>query len=241
MKGLFIAALAFGALASGSAIAADMSAPAPVYKSAPPMLSSYGWTGFYLGINGGGGWGTSRFDFPGTATTTGNFKTSGGLFGGTAGFNFQSGGWVVGVEGDGDWANLKGSAPCPNPSFSCQTSDSWLATARGRFGVSFNEWLIYGTAGGAFGDVKVAVPGPVAFSGQTVVRAGWTAGAGVEYGFASNWSIKAEYLHIDLGSSTCALGNCAAISVANVPFHAEIFRVGLNYRFGGFGPMVARY
>ena len=68
-----------------------------------------------------------------------------------------------------------------------------------------------------------------------------TAGAGVEYGFASNWSIKAEYLHIDLGSSTCVLANCATISVANVPFHAEIFRVGLNYRFGGFGPIAARY
>ena len=237
---ILLAGTALAALTVGSAVAADLGRPAPVYTKAPPMVAAYNWSGFYLGINGGGGWGKSRFDFPGFGTTSGDFNTSGGFFGGTAGYNYQTGSWVFGIEGDGDWANIKGSANCPNPAFSCQTSDSWLATARGRLGFAADQWLIYGTAGGAFGDVKMAVPGPVAFSGQSVTRAGWAAGAGIEYGFASNWSVKAEYLHIDLGSATCGVGNCSITSAANVPLRAELFRVGLNYRFGG-GPVVARY
>jgi outer membrane immunogenic protein len=204
------------------------------------VIPLYNWSGFYLGINGGGAWGRSRFDSPLFGTSTGNFNTSGGLVGGTVGFNWQTGSVVFGVEGDGDWANIKGSALCPVPNLglTCTTSDSWLATARGRLGVAFNEWLLYGTDGGAFGDVKMGVA-PLA--GQSVTRSGWTAGAGVEYGFAPNWSFKVEYLHVDLGTASCSLGSCAVADTANVPFKAEVVRAGLNWRFGWGGPVVARY
>ncbi len=240
MKKQLLVSLALVTAVSGSAMAADLSrpAPAPAFTKAPLMAPLYNWNGFYLGINGGGGWGRSRFDFPLTGTTTGDFNTSGGLFGGTAGFNWQAGSFVFGVEGDVDWANIKGSTACPGVGFTCTTSDSWLATARARLGFTANEWLFYATGGGAFGDVKMAVTG---FSGQTVNRTGWTAGAGIEYGFAPSWSVKVEYLHVDLGTASCSIPNCSLVSQANVPFRAEIVRAGLNWRFNWGGPVTARY
>src|ERR1700730_16291679 len=66
---------------SGSALAADLSRREPVHTKAPMMAPGYDWTGIYIGINGGGGWGTSRFDFPAFGTTTGDFSTSGALVG----------------------------------------------------------------------------------------------------------------------------------------------------------------
>jgi len=232
--------------ASGSAMAADLpvppgSAPAPVY-SRPAAMSGYNWSGLYLGINGGGGWGTSRFDFPGTATSAGSFKTSGGLVGATFGASWQMSIVVFGFEGDFDWARITGSAPCPAPAAgsSCQTSDSWLGTGRARLGVAVREWLFYGTAGAAFGDVRMS--DAPAFLGQTVTRLGWTAGGGIEYGLSQAASVKAEYLHVDLGTAQCPGGSCAAgTALANVPYTAEILRVGLNYRFGFGGPLVSRY
>src|SRR5882672_9740960 len=108
-------------LAAQCANAADLSV-APLYKAPPPAAApAYDWSGFYLGINGGGGWGHSNWD----ANATG-IRTSGELVGGTAGYNWQLGGAVLGVEGDIDWANLKGtntSTLCP---LGCSTSDTWL-------------------------------------------------------------------------------------------------------------------
>jgi len=234
------------AVVSGSAMAADLpvqpgSAPAPVYPR-PAIMSGYNWSGLYLGINGGGAWGTSRFEFPATATTTGNFKTSGGLVGGTFGASWQMSVVVFGFEGDFDWARIRGSATCPAPALgsNCQATDSWLGTGRARLGVAVRDWLFYGTAGIAFGDVTMA--DAPAFVGQTVTRLGWAAGGGIEYGFSQSASVKAEYLHVDLGTAQCPGGSCAAgAAVANVLYTADIFRAGLNYRFGFGGPLVSRY
>jgi len=233
------------AAVSGSAMAADLPAspgpaPAPVY-SRPQAFTGYNWSGLYLGLNGGGGWGTSRFDFP--TTTTGSFKTSGGLVGGTIGASWQMSVVVFGFEGDLDWARIRGSTPCPAPVAAsiCQSNDSWLGTGRVRLGVALREWLFYGSAGGALGDVAMSVvPG---LPGQSVVRLGWTAGGGIEYAFSQSASVKAEYLHVDLGAAQCPVGNCAAVvnAPASVPFTAEILRAGLNYRFGFGGPLVSRY
>jgi len=243
--GLLVGALF--AAGCGSALAADLpippgSAPAQVY-SRPGVVTGYNWSGLYLGINGGGAWGSSRFDFPTTATTTGSFRTSGGLVGATIGASWQMSMVVFGFEGDLDWARIKGSAPCPAPVAGsiCRSNDSWLGTGRVRLGVALREWLFYGSAGGALGDVAMSVvPG---LPGQSVVRLGWTAGGGIEYAFSQSASVKAEYLHVDLGAAQCPVGNCAAVvnAPASVPFTAEILRAGLNYRFGFGGPLVSRY
>jgi outer membrane immunogenic protein len=227
-------------------MAADLPVPPPVAGPwdtpvRAPAALGYNWNGLYLGINGGGGWGRSRFDFAPPGATTGNFNTSGGVFGATFGLGWQYSVAVFGFEGDLDGANIKGTAICPAPIAGavCRTKDNWLATARGRLGVNFNEWLVYGTAGVAFGDVNMTTS--VVSSGQDVSTTGWAAGAGIEYAFLQNFSVKADYLHVDLGTSACSIPNCALASLATVRFSADVFRVGLNYRFGWGGPLVSRY
>ncbi len=87
---------------------------------------------------------------PSTGTTTGDYNVSGGQVGGTVGYNFQTGAWVLGVEGDVDWSSVKGSTACPNAAFTCSTENSWLSTVRGRLGYAAGPALFYVTGGGAF-------------------------------------------------------------------------------------------
>lgn len=207
-----------------SATAADLSV-APLYKAPPPaMAPAYNWSGFYLGINGGGGWGHSNWD-----TSSDRIGLSGGLVGGTAGYNWQLGNAVLGIEGDIDWANLKGtnsSTLCPA---GCSTSDTWLSTVRGRAGYAFGGVLPYVTGGLALGDIRAATPG---FAGASNTSAGWTAGGGIEFGLTGNWSAKAEYLYVDLGRFNCGV-SCNGLPTDNVSMHDNVVRAGVNYRFGG--------
>jgi outer membrane immunogenic protein len=203
--------------------AADLSV-APLYKAPPAQVTqAYNWTGFYLGINGGGGWGHSNWD-----TSAASIGISGGVAGGTAGYNWQFGNAVLGLEADVDWANLKGtssSALCPA---GCTTSDTWLSTVRGRAGYAFGGVLPYVTGGLAMGDIRATTPG---FAGASSSNAGWTVGGGIEFALPGNWSAKAEYLHVDLGSFNCG-ANCNGLPTDNVSMHDNVVRAGVNYRFG---------
>ncbi len=98
------------------------------------------WTGFYAGINGGGGWGGSEFS---ARFSTDFFDTSGGLVGGTIGYNWQMNQFVFGLEGDIDWSNIRGSAACVGTT--CEARNDWLSTVRGRFGYAFDRFLPYVT------------------------------------------------------------------------------------------------
>jgi outer membrane immunogenic protein len=225
MKKFVAGCSAFAALvAAQCAVAADLSV-APLYKAPPAQITqAYNWTGFYVGANGGGGWGHSFWN----ANSTG-MNLSGAQAGGTAGYNWQAGSAVFGIEGDLDWSNLKGSATsalCPG---GCTTSDTWLSTVRGRAGYAFGGVLPYITGGLAVGDIHAAVPG---FAGGSSTNAGWTLGGGLEVALPGNWSAKAEYLHVDLGRFNCGL-NCGGVSPTdNVSMHDDIVRAGLNYHFG---------
>jgi outer membrane immunogenic protein len=217
---LVASALALSAW-TGAASAADLPrrpSPPPAYKA--PIYTAYNWTGFYLGINGGGGFGHSAWD------TTGGFDLSGGLVGGTAGFNWQTGQWVFGLEGDVDWSNIKGSTTVACP-LGCQTANSWLSTVRGRVGYAFDRFLPYITGGLAVGDIRATTPG---FAGNTNTNAGWTVGGGLEFAIVGNWTAKAEYLYVDLGKNNCGL-NCGVAATDNVSFTSHIVRGGINYRF----------
>jgi len=220
MKGMLIrAGIVVGALMLVvlAARAADMGASTP-YSPAPVFAN---WSGFYVGVNGGYGFGTSKWDFPAVST-----KPEGGLVGGTLGYNFQSGALLWGVEGDYDYSTLKGSIDCPVGA-TCETKNSWLATARLRLGYAgFANWLPYITGGGAFGDVKASNS---AFSDAHKSMFGWAAGAGVEYAMLANWSLKVEYLYVDLGGFDCAAA--CGTATDNVSFNANIARMGINYRF----------
>jgi len=227
MKRLLLMMVGLMVLAAGSASAADlprqMPVRAPAYFAPPP----YNWTGFYVGINGGGGWGTSKWD-----AAPVSFDVSGGVVGGTVGYNWQFGTWVAGVEGDLDWSNIKGSSTAGAfcGSAACETRNSYLSTVRGRVGYAFDRFLPYVTGGLAVGNIKASSPG---LTSVDDTNAGWTAGAGVEFAVAGNVTAKVEYLYVDLGNITCGVGTaCINGGVGNkVDFTTNMVRGGLNFRF----------
>jgi outer membrane immunogenic protein len=194
---------------------------APIYV--PPL--AYNWTGFYLGINGGGAFGHSNWD------SAGSFSLTGGLVGGTVGYNWQWGSPIVlGVEGDLDWTNIAATTtniPCPLAG--CRTANNWLSTVRGRIGYAANQIMPYITGGLAFGDIKASIPVP-GFTQATATNAGWTVGAGLEVAIAGPWTAKVEYLYADLGKTNCGIA-CSGFVTDNVSFRTNILRAGLNYRF----------
>ena len=196
MNKLLLASVGLLAFGVASASAVDIShqrampAKSPVYV-APP----YNWTGFYVGINGGGA-----------------FNTTGGLVGGTLGYNYQVGQVVYGLEGDMDWSNIRDGGTVRN---------SWLGTVRGRLGYAIDRFMPYVTGGGAFGDIKTSVAG---VGDARTTKAGWTLGGGIEAAITGPWTAKVEYLHVDLGRGASVLGT-------NARFDANIVRAGLNYRF----------
>ncbi len=98
---------------------------------------------------------------------------------------------------------------------------------RGRLGYAFDRFLPYLTGGLAVGDISATLPG---FPAGSITTAGWTVGAGLEFGIVSNVSVKAEYLYVDLGNFNCGL-NCALVPTGNVSFNANLFRAGANVRF----------
>jgi outer membrane immunogenic protein len=223
MKRVLLSAVAMAALI-GSASAADLPRRVETITKAPAYVApvAYNWTGLYLGINGGGAWGRSSFDgVPGTGT----FTTSGGLIGGTLGYNWQMNQVVFGLETDLDWSNMRGSAACGLTT--CQTRNTWLGTTRGRIGFAMDRFLPYVTGGVAYGDIRASVPG---FAGANTTKTGWTLGAGLEFAVAGNWTAKAEYLYVDLGKFDCGTA-CGGLAPDNVRLNANVLRAGLNYRF----------
>ncbi len=247
MKKLMSASVALAAMIAGPAVAADM--PAPVYK-APPMAPLYNWSGFYLGIEGGGAWGQSQFV---SADPTANlglpfqspFGVSGGLLGGTIGYNWQTRNWVVGAEGDLSWVHQSGNAlevPPWNTTLTDTTTENWLGTGRLRVGVTpTDRWLIYATGGFVVAGVgaSVAVPG-AGVSSQTQTRGGWTAGGGVEAAINRNWSIKLEYLYVDLQNQNYSFPSFGLATPRTVTLtNDNILRAGINYKFD-WGSMVAK-
>ena len=222
MKRLLLAAVGTLAVAVTSALAADMppSRPLPPPR-APAYVPFFTWNGFYVGINAGYGFGRSAWTDTVTKDSTGSFSVDGGMVGGTAGYNMQFGSFVFGLEGDVGWTNFKGSVTANCPS-TCETSGTWLGTARGRIGYAFDRFLPYFTGGGAFGDVKGSLLGTGDFK---ETKAGWTVGGGMEYAFAGNWSAKVEYLYLGLSQ-----GAVLPASVSS-NFPSNVVRVGVNYHF----------
>jgi outer membrane immunogenic protein len=216
-------------LALPAAHAADLPLnPPPSYK-APMIAPYYNWSGFYVGVNGGYGFGTSQHQVPGVATNS--YSTSGAVAGVTAGYNFQINNIVFGIEDDFDWSNMRGGANCTvgRVTFGCNTENSWIGTARGRLGYAFDRWLPYITAGAGFGNIKATLNAPATAPGINQTRIGYALGGGVEYAMWDRWTVKAEYIYVDLGSVDCA-ASCGAPS-DKVKFNANLIRAGVNYRF----------
>jgi len=206
---VWLACLGSAALA-GTAAAADLPPPElPNYKAPPPPA----WAGLYVGVNGGGAFGHSAWD------SSGGFDLSGGLAGGTIGYNYHYGMAVLGIEGDVDIGRIQGTTTSACPP-GCTTSNHWLATVRGRLGYAADRFMPYVAGGIAFGDVR----------GTGAPDTGWTIGAGLEFAVADAWTIRAEYLFVDLGRFNC-IGCAVAAAVDNVSFTTSIVRGGIDYRF----------
>ena len=250
--------------------------------AAPPI---HNWSGFYIGGNVGYGWGhahsdpTATISAIGSGLNTGNNRITSngaststslnGLLGGAqAGYNWQLGSWVYGLEGDiqatgqsGDGlfatsallgAVINGVVATGTLINTTTYKLPWFGTFRGRIGYAADRWLVYATGGLAFGEISaesttalgfsagVGIPPPAQSLSSREVRAGWVIGAGVEAAFATNWSLKVEYLHLDFGSigqsfSTPAVPSAFASISASGNLHArlsdDIGRIGVNYKF----------
>lgn len=245
MKRILLASVGLLALGTAtSAVAADLPRAMPVKA---PMMAPvvYNWTGFYVGAHVGYGWANKDWGFPDTGTAT-SHSADGFLGGGQVGFNYQTGAWVFGLEGDLSWANLNGQSVCPNPAANCRTEINWLGTFTGRVGYAFDRALLYVKGGVAWVDEDYFVRFPAApASDETAggVRTGWTLGVGLEYGFWNNWSAKLEYDYMDFGTDSYRLNRIATgvfVENLDVKQHVHAVKLGINYRFGA-GPVVARY
>jgi len=256
-------------VAASRAIAADLPVrtEAPAYY--PAVAPIYDWGGAYIGINGGYAFGQSQWGSdalnPSGLTSTGNFHVNGGMAGVTAGVSGQWGPWVLGAEGDFDWQGLKGTSnspyctslitssaattpPATAAGLSCKTASTWLGTFRGRVGYAWDRVLVFGTAGVAGANVQTGLN---TLPPQTNFDVGWTAGAGLEWAIADNWTFKVEYLFVDLGNVSCNHGySCgydaaatttggtnptitpAVNSNSSVKLNENLIRIGVNFKWG---------
>ena len=222
MRKVIMACMGILALSASTTFAADLRMP----TKGPAFIPTYNWTGFYVGLNGGYGWGTSNWS--NAVATTGDFNINGALIGGTLGYNMQFGSFVAGLEGDLDWSTIKGSSSAPVclPG-TCDTKNSWLATGRVRLGYAFDRWLPFVTGGVACGDVQASTP----LGTDKKTTFGWTVGGGLEAALWSSWTWKVEYLYVVLGKGQCTAACGNPPSAVDVDFKANIIRAGLNYRF----------
>ena len=271
MRKLLFAVTALATISTVPAIAADMRArPAPVYKAAPAMVAAYDWSGFYIGAHVGYGWGDKDFSLtaPDEAAFAGdvlrqNHSTDGFLGGGQVGVNWQTGPWVFGVEGQMSWTGMDGSSTGPaftggTNTLTVGTDIDWLATLTGRVGYAWNNWLWYVKGGIAWADEEYTRTGTVFGTAVTSAavgdtRTGWTIGAGAEFGWTPNWSVKFEYNYLDFGSErftslNTSGGGPTLLIDSDVDQQIHLVKMGINYRFGGIGkgpvgkgPVVSRY
>lgn len=251
-------------LAASSVLAADLPTKAPAYKAPPPVYFS--WSGFYIGANAGWGWNDDSGDpfcinpggvLNGTGCRTTNvpgaqIRSEGFFGGGQIGYNVQTGAFVWGVEADFQGADISDSISIPGPfatvgggppggiRFDASHSMDWFGTVRLRLGIANDRTLFYATGGLFYGGVEVSQNTVFAAtqyaSTLEKTKAGWTAGGGIEYAFAPNWSGKVEALYYDMGSvSTQALGSPVDdgfVGGKTFDLRGGIVRAGINYRFG---------
>jgi outer membrane immunogenic protein len=241
--------------------------------AAPPIPAPFTWTGFYVGLNAGGvqsyaNANTSTSCTPASCyfidtNTTNLFNSVGvqrdtaiGFVGGAqAGFNWQMGNFVTGLETDFQSfrQNGNGSGSAIYPTLAPATftvsqsfSTDWLWTLRPRLGIATNSWLFYATGGVAITEIKahwlfVDTFADTESASMSKTTTGWTIGGGAEYAMLNGWSLKTEYLYLDFGREQLTSNNLLDGGTFPVPLQpflhsvhltSNVFRLGLNYKFG---------
>jgi outer membrane immunogenic protein len=254
MRATLIGAMGLMALGGASAPAADM--PARPVTKAPAMLAAISdWGGFYLGLNGGGGSSDKCWTNAATLgaptvpnTSEGCHTAAGGLVGGQIGYRIQSSAWVLGLEAQGDWATMKGSnGSLFVPTTTNQTKINALGLFTGQVGYAWNNALWYLKGGAAVVADKYTGIGTAtgaALDQASVARWGGVVGTGIEFSFAQNWSIGAEYDHLFMADRNVTLSTIAApvgapSRVDTIRQDVDIGTVRVNYRWGG--PVIAKH
>lgn len=248
MKKVLQVGMAWLALGAAPALTADLAARP--YAKAPAMVAAiYDWSGFYLGLNAGGGsahncWTNTTPTIPTAAE--GCHDATGGLVGGQIGYRWQAGTWEFGLEAQGDWAAFKGSnASLSIPGVTNQSKVNALGLFTGQVGYSWNNVLWYVKGGAAAANDKyhgiTTATGSV-FDQASETRWGGMVGTGIEVGFAPNWSVAAEYDHLFMGSRALAFSGIptgATTRTDNVGQDVDMASVRVNYRWGG--PVLGKY
>jgi outer membrane immunogenic protein len=253
MKRILLTTVSLGVLGLLSpALGADLP-----YAKAPTISAPvYDWTGVYFGVIGGGGFGNHNVNNANGPVNlfseyTANYSSQGGLAGGEIGYNWQSGNFVLGIEGDLSWTGIRGNdaAQIANGAFPGITTSAvdqdnlrWVGTLRARGGFTVDRWLMFFTGGYAFGDILHTNTDPVNGVDKFTVQAnGLTAGAGIEYAITNNLIGKFEYRYYNFNGYN--RGGNQLTPNGQIPYTTEttysVVTIGLDYKFGA--PVVAKY
>jgi len=243
MKRILLTTVSLGVLGLLSpALAADLP-----YAKAPVVATPvYDWSGYYVGVFGGGGLGNHNYNnangFAGFANFTVNYASTGAVGGGEAGYNWQTGNYLFGVEADGFWSGIKGNDASQQLGVTDQSNLRWGGTLRARGGVTVDRLLLFFTGGWAFGDIlhtSTAAGFPV--DQFTNHQSGLTAGGGIAYALTNNVIGKIEYRYYDLGRYSRA-GNPLTPN-GQLPYTVDntysVVTLGVDFKFGG--SVVAKY
>jgi opacity protein-like surface antigen len=217
---MFLAGIAAAGLLTGPALASDLPIKAPLYQ-APIAAPPYNWSGFYVGANFGGGWSNGSLNIPGNNLYGGLTEFIGGV---QAGFNFQTGHFLFGVESDFDGASF--SHPVLSTPTLGYVDQHWIGTVAGRVGLVNDQWLVFAKFGGGWvhSDASLNLVGTV-WNGSST-NSGWLAGAGIEYGFKPHWTVKLEYDYLGLSN-----WNSPAVPSTALNRDLQMVKAGINYKF----------
>jgi outer membrane immunogenic protein len=245
-----MAGVALAALVAAPAMAADLGVrPAPAYKEPPMPVASFSWNGCYVGGNIGYGWGKSSTDAGSSVNVivdepVADYGSSpnGVVGGGQIGCNYQSGSFVIGLEGEGWWSGMKATTTVVGPGedalpdvHTLQSKNLWDADLAVRLGIASDRTLFYVKGGGAYGRFQYTFQDAADFHNFDVStnRFGWIVGGGIEYAFLQNWTAKLEYDYLFFGTNSVStiLTGPSTPYTFNVKESKSIIKAGLNYKF----------
>jgi outer membrane immunogenic protein len=229
------AVLAAMTVIATAARGADLPVATHAYKA--PAVVPFSWAGIHIGAHGGYGWGTDTSSFAGFGVSS-SLEPKGAFGGGQIGYDtYLTGNWLIGYELDLSGGDIRASGPSlPATAFSATSKSDYFGTARARLGYPFDHWLLYATGGSAWAHNifdEIAISGAGAghdLFGRNQFYLGWTAGAGVEYAFDPNWSVKVEYLYADLSKEKDTV---FGLGERTTELTLNMVRLGVNYRFDG--------
>ncbi len=229
VKILFRAGVAIVALFGASAFASDLPVKGLANTTLITAPPPYNWSGFYVGANFGGGWTGGGLNIPGNSFYGSITELIGGV---QAGYNFQSGHLLLGVEGDIDLASFNHPA-LPAPTLG-SVSHHWMSTLAGRVGLVNDRWLVFAKLGGGWvgSDAIVNMAGSPGWSGSST-NGGWLIGGGIEYGFKPHWTVKLEYDYLGLSNWSSATVPAVALN-----HDVQMVKFGVNYKFESGIPAV---